>query len=242
LELIVKRQKQTKAVLIFADSLKLDLVRRHWPEYFRNLLRLPISSWQELPGEADLHLFTRSAASCGFDVDAPIEIHLQPDRPFAENLEAALEELFLSGYEDVVVIGRDCPGLVESDLLTAFELLDNHRLVLGPDHRGGLYLIGLHLAERDLLKRIAWQRDTDCRQLIDRAGPESTRLLPVKQDLDSLSDIELLSRTGYRLRSLARSLLATLTRLLYRAAVLFPDNELERTSWQLPPPSPITCI
>ena len=237
-ESMVKRKTSSRAVLIFADSLKLDLVRRRWPEHFQRLLRLPISSWKRLPKKADLHLFTRSATSCALEHASELEIHLQPQRPFAKNLEAALQELYERGYEDTVIIGRDCPELEEDDLLEAFDQLGSCRLVVGPDHKGGVYLIGLHLKERQLLSNIVWRQDTDCRQLIDKAGTEATWLLPVKQDLDSLADILLLSRLGTRLKELATLLLATLTQLFCEKTIPVFEDQVERTSWQLPPPAP----
>ena len=48
-------------------------------------------------------------------------------------------------------MGRDCPGLGALDIERAFAELTSKKLVLGPDHRGGCYLIAFRIADRMVL-------------------------------------------------------------------------------------------
>jgi hypothetical protein len=64
----------------------------------------------------------------------------------------------------------------------------------------------------------------------------------VKQDLDSLADLLLLSRMGSKLKELARVLLATLTQLFCERIIPVFEDQVERTSWQLPPPAAVPSV
>jgi rSAM/selenodomain-associated transferase 1 len=55
----------------------------------------------------------------------------------------AFAEAFQQGLNRVVIIGSDCPGITEITARTAFELLGQFDVVLGPANDGGYYLIGL---------------------------------------------------------------------------------------------------
>ena len=218
-----------KALLVFADPIGLDLARRRLPRCLRPLLSLRRLAAAEI--SADVHLFTSGqsrAALPGFCV------HEQRGASFAERLEAATEEIARLGYDEIVLVGSDCPGLTTADIASAFASLAKKRMVLGPDHRGGCYLIGLHTNERDLLRGIEWNRDGDCAQLGGRVAPQDVSFLPVKQDVDSWADVRLLARTGHRLA-------AFVVRLVHAgecAHDLFVDltAHAARVRGQMPPP------
>lgn len=229
------------AVLVFADALARDLKRRNWPQSFQPILQTqPLDA--EWSGGADIHLFTAAVTTAEVALPAllpHITVHAQQGTSFAARLENAVETLAQLAYDRVVIVGRDCPDLAAEDIARAFALLDQHTLALGPDHRGGCYLIGLHLCDRVKLKGIGWQRNTDCAELTKRFGAANTALLSVKQDLDNLSDVRLLARSTSRWRQLAAALLRTLS-----AGVptflpqLFPASRHRlRIAWQLPPPA-----
>lgn len=231
------RRQPAQAVLIFADALALDLARRQWPQSFQDLLQIQQLD-AEWSGGADIHLFTTAGLPLPA-LSSPITLHTQQGANFAERLENAVETLVQAGYNRVVIVGRDCPDLAAQDIAQAFQLLDDHPLALGPDHRGGCYLIALHLKDRARLKGIGWQRNTDCAELTRRFGTLNTALLSVKLDLDTLSDVRLLARSSSRWRQLAAALLRTLTAVPLRFLPLpFPAAQQHlRICWQLPPPT-----
>jgi hypothetical protein len=226
---------ERRALLIFADSAHTDCKRRGWPSALRILLETQNFTFEENRG-FDLHLFTplgRYRPAC-----SSLQVHFQRGASFAERLENAIDSLVRLGYQEIVVVGRDCPELEQSDIFEAFALLGRHRLVLGPDHRGGCYLIGIHANERGKLNGICWQRNTDFRQILDRFGNEDVCRLCVKIDLDSLGDVWLLARSRSQwgtVADLLRELLLTCRFFLRRTAKLYPI-EKQREYWQLPPP------
>lgn len=225
------------AVLVFADAPALDLARRKWPQSFQALLQTqqPDIEWS---GGADIHLFTTPGLALPALL-SQVTVHAQQGANFAERLENAVEELAQSGYDRVVIVGRDCPDLAAQDIAQAFQLLNDHTLALGPDHRGGCYLIALHLKDRAKLNGICWQRNTDCAELTRRFGAANTALLAVKLDLDNLSDVRLLARSTSRWRQLAAALLRTLAAVPLRFLPQpFPAAQQRlRICWQLPPPA-----
>lgn len=225
------------AVLVFADVPALDLARRKWPQSFQALLQTqqPDAEWS---GGAAIHLFTTAGLALPALL-SKVTVHAQQGANFAERLENAVEELAQSGYDRVVIVGRDCPDLAAQDITHALQLLDDHTLALGPDHRGGCYLIALHLTDREKLNGICWQRNTDCAELTWRFGITNTALLSVKLDLDNLSDVRLLACSTSRWQQLAAALLRTLVASVIRfLPQTFPASQQRlRIFWQLPPPA-----
>jgi glycosyltransferase A (GT-A) superfamily protein (DUF2064 family) len=210
-----------------------DLARRAFPNAARPLLSVAAFG-SEISAEMDVHLFT----SRGDTTTSGPYVHRQAGRDFATRFENAIEKIEQLGYEEIVAVGRDCPGLRAVDIERAFAELTSRKLVLGPDHRGGCYLIGFRSADRELLRDIAWKQNTDCAQLRDRCGEENVSLLSVKHDLDSWADLELFARSGQMLAQLA-SFLVELVLVLRTTSSRFVDLALQRVRvrGQMPPPA-----
>ncbi len=68
----------------------------------------------------------------------------------------AVQEGCRSGAQRTVIIGTDCPDISPQLVLTAFDRLITHDLVLGPAADGGYYLIGLRRPDSDLFSDIDW--------------------------------------------------------------------------------------
>jgi hypothetical protein len=209
-----------RAVLVFAEKTHVELARRSFPAAAGPLLNLPAFASEFSPG-IDVHLFDR-----------------QVGRGFAARFENAIEAMARLGYEEVVAVGRDCPGLNARDIEQAFAQLASKKLVLGPDHRGGCYLIGFRATDRGLLRGVRWKRNTDCAQLLRRAGAAEVFLLPVKHDLDSWTDLRLFARTNEALAHLAAFVL-NLISLLRIGPVEFVSivSQRMRVRQQMPPPA-----
>jgi len=187
-----------RAVLIFAEQAHVDLARRSFPIAASPLLNLPALG-PEFSAAIDVHLFT----SAREESVADLFVHRQVGRTFAARFEHAIETMARLGYDEVVAIGRDCPALRGLDIERAFAELKSKKLVLGPDHLGGCYLIAFRSADRGLLRDVRWERNTDCGQLLQRAGATQVFLLAVKHDLDSWSDLRIFARADSALARLA---------------------------------------
>ena len=225
---------KSRALLIFADSAHTDCKRRGWPSAFSILLESQSFSFDPCEN-FDSHLFTSRESSRR--ARSSVKVHFQEGASFGERLENAIETLAQVGYQQIVIIGQDCPDLELVDIRRAFEFLEKHRLVLGPDHRGGCYLIGFHASDAPRLTGVLWQQNTDFRQIRGRFAGDPVLQLPVKLDLDTWQDVWLLARSKNPLRTMARILLRSLLALrpIAPSSVVARDSE-QRISWQLPPP------
>lgn len=229
-----RTKKHRRALLVFVRGLALELSVKHWPKRLAPLLRLPEGLSRV---SADVHLFVDDGPFAVPEVQGTV--HRQVGGTFGARLGAAIEELSDAGYREVVVVGRDCPELELSDVRAAFESLEDRPVVLGPDHRGGVYLIGFRISQRRLLEGVPWCRDRDFEALTDRVAEGDLRILPSKQDLDSAFDLRLLCRSSGPRGSMARAILASLEtsdpkipdRIRSRSAALDP------VAWQMPPPA-----
>ena len=181
------------ALLVFTRSVPTELSIRGWPRRFAPLLHSVRRSRQAVPG-LDCHYFVEQTGSVSGESTG--NIHPQEGCGFGERLRNAVETLAGGGYARIIMVGGDCPDLGEADILRAERLLREYDVVLGPDHRGGNYLIGIHSSDRDLLDAVVWRRDTDCEQLQSLFAGRRVSILPCKIDLDEWADLRLFAEVG----------------------------------------------
>lgn len=175
------------AVVVMARPARAERRARHLPRDAEPMLAV-----KPLAGAFDVHVFADGRVT----IPAGFVEHEQLGSTFAGRLDHALQTVRRLGYDRVIVVGTDVPELRSIDIERVVRRLDSKRLVIGPDARGGCWLIGLHTKDIGLLSGVVWQRDTDRRQLIERFGDESTSLLETKIDLDSSADLPMISRTA----------------------------------------------
>jgi hypothetical protein len=223
-----------RALLVFANAVHADLAGRALPKAARPLFRLA-GLGRDIPLGVDVHFFTSGAVAASSDFSA----HQQVGANFASRFENAVETIAALGYDEVVAIGRDCPALQTLDVERAFAELKFCDLVLGPDHLGGCYLIAFRCPDRGLVRGVRWKQNTDCRELVRRAGAEHVFLLPVKHDLDSWNDVRLFARADHALGRLAAFLLSCVATAGSRTRNVFVSlaSGQIRVRQQMPPPA-----
>src|SRR5690554_5526453 len=64
------------------------------------------------------------------------------------------------GYQRVIIIGTDCPGLEAEDMEAAISALESHDLVIGPAYDGGYYLLGMKKLYEPLFENKNWSSST----------------------------------------------------------------------------------
>ncbi len=109
-------------------------------------------------------------------------------------LKNALNELFETGAEKVLIIGSDSPQLDPSIFRAALELLNKSRVVLGPTFDGGYYLVGLSEPCPEIFNGINWGTPNVYREttdILERTNIEWQEL-EISYDVDSSEDLELL--------------------------------------------------
>jgi len=143
----------------------------------------------------------------------------QQGRTFGERLHQALAQTFARGYEKVIVIGNDCPQLSVADLVCAAALLEVQGAVLGPDSKGGIYLLGLGKEVFDKttdFNQVAWQTPVVAQQLkkLLQQGDTCPFCLPTYSDINTRRDFRLARRQRFFCRSLRNRLFRLLSFLL----------------------------
>lgn len=109
---------------------------------------------------------------------------------FGERLANAYQTVYDLGFEGVISIGNDAPGLLEMDFAPVINQLLAGHCVIGPTKRKGAYLIGLPRSSFDYQQfvKLPWQK----RQLLEALSnycTSATTFLPELRDLNTLHDL-----------------------------------------------------
>ncbi|MEX2601866.1 MAG: TIGR04282 family arsenosugar biosynthesis glycosyltransferase [Balneolaceae bacterium] len=112
--------------------------------------------------------------------------HRQRGESLGERMEEAFALGFESGYNEIVIIGSDCPALKTGHLEEAFRELRRFDLVLGPSVDGGYYLLGMNRFYKELFRDMPWSGPELCGRTLDVA--QELRLQVYK--LETLNDID----------------------------------------------------
>lgn len=176
--------KKTTAIVVFADTTKSEA---------RSKRLLP-----ELNEKANLELLrymTNATCQLAQQTDLPVILvngALQSGKTFGERIHSAFQYAFDQGYENCVLIGNDCLGLNVDDLIEAAFFVQHNKTVLGPDLRGGTWVIGLnHLtfAQTDFAQ-FSWQKKALFAELVNHFGTENSILLSTKKDVNTSADLK----------------------------------------------------
>ena len=107
-------------------------------------------------------------------------------------MHSAFESAFENGFRKMVLIGSDCPGITNSLLESAFDMLSQCDAVLGPAEDGGYYLVGLRNSCPGLFANISWGTGSVLEQTVaaaQRCGL-SVKLTDRLNDIDRPEDLE----------------------------------------------------
>jgi hypothetical protein len=113
------------------------------------------------------------------------------------NLGDRLKNAFLESfqnYQNLVVIGSDCPELKSEILLESFQILkENRQIPIGPALDGGYYLLGLYEFREEWFQNIPWSTEKVLELSLNIAKKMnySVNLLPELRDIDEWEDYQL---------------------------------------------------
>ncbi len=158
------------------------------------------------PDAVGLICYTPVGDEQAFDGLLPASFHLIPQRgdAFGERLLAAAQDILRCGFSSVSLIDSDSPTVPHAAFAQAVAELaqPGDRVVLGPSHDGGYYLIGLKQSRPEPFDRISWSTSTVAEETRERCREAGLDLveLPLWYDVDdaptlNLLNAELLERT-----------------------------------------------
>jgi uncharacterized protein len=121
-----------------------------------------------------------------------VESGTQVGRTFGQRLTSALSYGFELGYEQLVVIGNDCPQLTPALVRQAVRTLHSTDAVLGPATDGGVYLLGVsrRFFEAETWATLPWQTPrlgAALRRCLHQSGAAVATLRPLA-DVDTAHD------------------------------------------------------
>jgi uncharacterized protein len=125
---------------------------------------------------------------------AGFKVFAQQEGDLGRRMAQAFSRAFSEGYQHVVIIGTDCPGLTADLLNEAFDQLATHDVVIGPADDGGYYLLGMRGPFLKLFDGIRWSTDSvadETERLCVENKLGYTMLRPLG-DIDREEDLHLL--------------------------------------------------
>lgn len=135
-----------------------------------------------------------------------ITMKQQHGRDLGERMSDALQE-GLANYQQVVIIGTDCPELTPEYLLKAFlRLKQGATAVIGPAIDGGYVLLGLRRYAPSLFTNITWGSDHvlyETREKLRELGwkwDELNSLRDIDTPVDLLDFPEIIHKAGLTLK------------------------------------------
>ena len=115
---------------------------------------------------------------------------------FGERLLAAAQDILALGYGSVCLIDSDSPTVPAAAYAQAVQALaaPGDRVVLGPSHDGGYYLIGLKQPHPEPFERISWSTSNVLAETRQRCAETNLELieLPLWYDVDDAVTLALL--------------------------------------------------
>jgi len=163
---------------------------------------------------------------------------------FGERLTNAFDELFKKGFDGVIAVGNDCPGLgsVNWELIT--QIMKQNRPVLGPTPDGGSYLIGLtrDSFQNESFRQIPWKTRNVHQSLCEylKSGGFDLYEIDAQRDINKFDDLLYFLKTGFTgLLKHFKELLKNLFKSLLQVRHLSYSAQLESVSVYASRPPPL---
>lgn len=218
------------AILLFAQNAKKDAL--HKKKGWSSTLRQTTTVFESLTKHT---LQTVRATHFPFFLSSDVG---NGSNSFGSQLASSAKAVFEKGFQSVICIGNDCPELSLELLQKTATYLQNGQSVVGPDNRGGAYLIGIQKEDfrADTFENLPWQTARLQENLVLMLG-NITQLLPTFSDINVEIDLHDWTKKAKQYPSFAYLLLSLLVQL-FPVAVFHPNFNFSfySTSHHLRPP------
>jgi rSAM/selenodomain-associated transferase 1 len=155
--------------------------------FLRDLARSIVKACEMSPAKAVAVFTPAGSESCYQDLLPPeFVLLLQRGESFEERLIFAAEDLFALGFSSVCLINSDSPTVPPHSFAeAAIELAEpSDRVVIGPAHDGGYYLIGVKQMHRRVFEQIDWSTERVFDQTKQRVAELCLRVHELAPGLD----------------------------------------------------------
>lgn len=179
------KPSNTTAVLIFANSAAVDAYKKEIPNSKKLF-------------EALNHDILEKVKKTGLPYFLYDE-QLQIGADFGARFTAAIQSVFAKGFDNIITVGNDTPGLTAQTISESYKNLQLGKTIIGPSSDGGVYLLGFHRNRFSPIefRNLPWQK----KSLFDSIAVTFLRKgmlyqLPRLIDLDHITDLTLALNSG----------------------------------------------
>jgi rSAM/selenodomain-associated transferase 1 len=120
--------------------------------------------------------------------ESGMQVRMQTGNDLGERMLYAFAEE-LERFSKVIIIGIDSPTLPPEEIVRAFDVLENHEVVLGPSDDGGYYLVGLNKLIHEMFQEIRWGTSEVLFQTLQKIKGHRHLLLNTYFDVDWPQDL-----------------------------------------------------
>lgn len=125
----------------------------------------------------------------------------QVGNTFGERFANAYQEIFNKGFDAIISVGNDTPGLPQINWKEAVNQLQNNQCVLAPSFNGGAYFVGItkNAFDKNAFQHLPWQKNNLFVELLsycENSSQNTVGLLKKLHDLNTLSDVFKLLKEG----------------------------------------------
>lgn len=193
-----KRSMNKKLLIIFTRNPELGKVKTRLAATVGNKIALDIYKFllehtRQISMELDVsrHLYYSEEIHTEDAWDNSLfDKRLQQGDDLGDRMKYAFQTGLKEGYEKVIIIGSDIYELDTTDIEDAFSALDQNEVVIGPAADGGYYLLGMRTLIPELFENKEWGSDSVLKDTLSQLENRPTRLLTVKNDVDTYDDIK----------------------------------------------------
>lgn len=149
----------------------------------------------ENPGTYDVYIFfTPANTKDKVEGWLKVEARYRPQEgdTLGEKMSNAFQSILQNnGYKRSIIIGTDCPEVNASLIESAFEMLKEKDIVIGPCKDGGYYLLGMSRFVSDVFLDIDWSTDRVISQTVNKVCKNdlSYGILKTLEDVDTPDDM-----------------------------------------------------
>lgn len=159
------------------------------------------------------------------------------NRRFGQQLSAAIQVVFERGFEKVICIGNDCPALNKNRILEATEKLQVVDTVVGPDNRGGVYLLGISSKsfKPDVFENLAWQSEKMLESFIEQYANETVLLLETLSDIHTFHELQIYTASRSFITFLIQLIEQAIAKILHFYCFFVENGSIRSLSLRAPP-------
>ncbi|RMG72765.1 MAG: glycosyltransferase [Nitrospirae bacterium] len=199
-------KKRKDALIVFAKAPKEGLCKSRlipWlgkkgaTKIYKKVLEETLHNLSKLK-EKEIFIFYTPRGHRSYFSQYARRVFLQRGRGLGQRMFNAFKRVFSMGYERVVLVGSDIPGLTEEITEEAFRVLAEKDLVFGPSEDGGFYLVGMRSPVEGLFEGVPWSSPVTLEVTLKRAkeGGLSVGFSSTLSDLDTIGDYLRLRKRG----------------------------------------------